>query len=157
MKIQFTIHGEPFGKLNMQPRMIHGHAIAFSPKKNSEYMERIISILNNIPEVANHVGVIFEKNTPVYITIVAYYKVPDSHYKFYKKTKEWKYDKEGSDMLAGLIKPTKKPDLDNISKVICDAISHQGGIWHDDSQITSEMLSKHYSDKPRVEVCIEEG
>ena len=53
--------------------------------------------------------------------------------------------------------PTKKPDLDNISKVICDAISHQGGIWHDDSQITSEMLSKHYSDKPRVEVCIEEG
>ena len=157
MKIQFTIHGEPFGKLNMQPRMIHGHAIAFNPKKNSEYMERIISILNNIPEVANHVGVIFEKNTPVYITIVAYYKVPDSHYKYYKKTKEWKYDKEGNDMLAGLIKPTKKPDLDNISKVICDAISHQGGIWHDDSQITSEMLSKYYSDKPRVEVCIEEG
>ena len=157
MKIQFTIHGEPFGKLNMQPRMIHGHAIAFNPKKNSEYMERIISILNNIPEVANHVGVIFEKNIPVYITIVAYYKVPDSHYKYYKKTKEWKYDKEGNDMLKGLIKPTKKPDLDNISKVICDAISHQGGIWHDDSQITSEMLSKHYSDKPRVEVCIEEG
>ena len=60
-------------------------------------------------------------------------------------------------MLKGLIKPTKKPDLDNISKVICDAISHQGGIWHDDSQIASEMLSKYYSDKPRVEVCIEEG
>ena len=157
MKIQFTIHGKPFGKLNMQPRMIHGHAIAFNPKKNSEYMERIISILNNIPEVANHAGVIFEKNVPVYITIVAYYKVPDTHYKYYKKTKEWKYDKEGNDMLAGLIKPTKKPDLDNISKVICDAISHQGGIWHDDSQITSEMLSKHYSDKHRVEVCIEEG
>ena len=157
MKIQFTIHGEPFGKLNMQPRMIHGHAIAFNPKKNSEYMERIISILNNIPEVASHTGEKKKKNTPVYITIVAYYKVPDSHYKYYKKTKEWKYDKEGNDMLAGLIKPTKKPDLDNISKVICDAISHQGGIWHDDSQITSEMLSKHYSDKPRVEVCIEEG
>lgn len=157
MKIQFIIPGEPFGKLNMQPRLVNGRPQAYSPKKNNMYMDRIISILNNIPEVTSANGLIFEKGVPVRITIVAYFKIPDSHYKYYKKTKEWKYDKEGNEMLAGLIKPTKKPDLDNISKVICDAISHQGGIWHDDSQITSEMLSKYYSDKPRVEVCIEEG
>ena len=57
-------------------------------------------------------------------------------------------------MLKGKIRPTKKPDLDNISKVICDGISHQGRIWYDDSQVVSECIVKHYSRQPRVEVVI---
>jgi len=45
-----------------------------------------------------------------------------------------------------------KPDLDNIMKVVCDALNQIA--YRDDSQIVSAYLAKMYSDTPRVEVEI---
>lgn len=153
--VKFTIPGEPFGKLNLRPMVMGGHARAYSPKENNMYMDRIIGILNQ--NLIFEKGVyFFPKGTPVSVMITAYFKIPDGHYKYYKREKISRYDQEGQDMLAGKIRPTKKPDLDNISKVICDAISHQGNIWYDDSQVSMELLMKYYDTNPRVEVTIEE-
>ena len=60
--------------------------------------------------------------------------------------------KKRQQMLAGLIRPTKKPDLDNVIKSILDALNKVA--YHDDTQIVSLSVEKFYSDSPRVEVAI---
>ena len=50
--------------------------------------------------------------------------------------------------------PTIKPDIDNVFKIIADALS--GLAFVDDKQIVESDLSKHYADRPMVEVVIKE-
>ena len=52
----------------------------------------------------------------------------------------------------GSIRPMTKPDIDNVLKAIFDSLN--GIVYHDDSQIVEVTSSKHYSDKPRVEVLL---
>jgi len=54
-------------------------------------------------------------------------------------------------MLEGEIKHTKRPDFDNMIKII-DALN--GIFWIDDSQIYSMQFRKSYSDIPRTELEI---
>ena len=53
---------------------------------------------------------------------------------------------------SGELRPTKKPDLDNLIKGIKDGCNKI--IWHDDSQILDMTLRKFYSEQPRAEVMI---
>lgn len=55
---------------------------------------------------------------------------------------------------GGLIRPTKKPDIDNITKAILDALNKVA--YKDDSAIVRFSIEKYYSDSPRVEVTIGE-
>ncbi len=55
-------------------------------------------------------------------------------------------------MLNGIIRPTKRPDFDNIGKIICDSLNMIA--YHDDSAIVDGRVRKFYSDVPRVEVII---
>ncbi len=55
-------------------------------------------------------------------------------------------------MIAGDIAPTKKPDFDNIQKIICDALN--GVAYYDDSQIVKADIEKVYRTTPRVEVTV---
>ena len=73
--------------------------------------------------------------------IKAYYSVPKSDS---KKKREKK--------LAGEIRPTKKPDMDNVIKIIADALNNVA--YHDDTQIVDCQVRKFYSENPRVEVTI---
>ncbi|MGE6602614.1 reverse transcriptase domain-containing protein [Lysinibacillus fusiformis] len=54
---------------------------------------------------------------------------------------------------SGELRPTKKPDLDNLIKGIKDGCNKI--IWHDDSQIVDMTVRKFYSEQPRAEVTIE--
>lgn len=60
------------------------------------------------------------------------------------------YEKVLSEL--GFIRPTSKPDWDNLAKTYCDMI--QDIILYDDSLIVEGSLSKFYSIKPRIEVEI---
>ncbi|MFJ5766502.1 RusA family crossover junction endodeoxyribonuclease [Lysinibacillus sp. NPDC093210] len=53
----------------------------------------------------------------------------------------------------GELRPTTKPDIDNLAKVIKDCLSKD--IWYDGSQVMELFVRKWYSDIPRVEVTIE--
>jgi Holliday junction resolvase RusA-like endonuclease len=50
--------------------------------------------------------------------------------------------------------PTKKPDIDNIIKILTDSLN--GLAYDDDSQIVMVLAQKSYSEEPRVELTIRE-
>jgi Holliday junction resolvase RusA-like endonuclease len=57
--------------------------------------------------------------------------------------------------LAGEIRPTSKPDIDNVVKAIFDGLN--GVAWRDDVQVVSLTVRKHYSATPRVDVHLSEA
>ena len=46
----------------------------------------------------------------------------------------------------------KRPDVDNLLKLVCDALN--GVAWKDDSDIASTFAVKGYSEVPRTEIEI---
>ncbi len=74
--------------------------------------------------------------------IKAYYSIPVSVSK-----------KRQQAMAAGEIRPVKKPDADNIIKVVADALNQVA--YRDDADIVTVSLVKFYSRQPRIEVEIE--
>ena len=72
-------------------------------------------------------------------TIIAYFAVPKS----YSKTKRL-------DCVLNNLRPTKKPDADNIAKIILDSLN--GIAYDDDSQIVELTVIKNWTDEQeRVE------
>lgn len=55
-------------------------------------------------------------------------------------------------MLKGQIKPTRKPDADNVVKAVKDGCN--GVVWHDDVQITGLWVRKVYATTPGVDVSV---
>ncbi len=54
----------------------------------------------------------------------------------------------------GRIYHTTRPDGDNIMKTAKDAMN--GIVWIDDAQVVQATVSKHYGDKPFVEIVVRE-
>ena len=57
-------------------------------------------------------------------------------------------------MLKNDISPIKKPDIDNIAKIILDALNKLA--FQDDSQIIKLNIEKAYAEEPKVYIKIEE-
>lgn len=76
------------------------------------------------------------------LTIDVYRKIPKS---FSKKRHQL--------ALNGELRPTTKPDIDNLAKGIKDGLSKV--LWHDDSQVIELVARKWYSDNPRAVVTVE--
>ena len=55
-------------------------------------------------------------------------------------------------MILGIIRPIKKPDMDNVIKVIADSLNQIA--YRDDTQIVDCQCRKFYSEQPRVEIKI---
>lgn len=146
--IILTIEGEPFGKLNLQPTIIGGRLTVYQPKKNENYINQVIAAISKFVKDNNVEPLLYPKGTPVKVSIDAFFGIPKQCFR-----KNGLNDK-GQKMHQQSILPTKKPDCDNISKIICDGITHSAMIWHDDSQVCELEVHKWYSVYPRVEVCI---
>ena len=61
--------------------------------------------------------------------------------------------KKTADAMIGRIRPTTKPDVDNIMKAICDAMNEI--VYVDDKQVCDVWISKHYTAIPEVRVIVE--
>jgi len=61
--------------------------------------------------------------------------------------------KKRADALAGRVRPTGKPDVDNTVKLACDALNKI--VWHDDSQITNLTVSKLYAEQAQAVLTVE--
>lgn len=79
---------------------------------------------------------------PLSLRVAAFLPLPTS------KPQKWK---RGA--LAGEIRPTATPDLDNLIKQIKDCLT-QMGVWGDDKQVVDYLpgTGKWYSDRPRWEI-----
>ena len=126
--IKFTVLGEPVAK--GRPRITR--CGAYTPPKTVNY-ENLIKLSFQGEKLTGQLK----------MTVVAYFAIPNSISK-----------KKRLQMVSGEIRPTKKPDGDNVLKIICDALNTIA--YDDDKQVVDMAISKFYSDEPRVEVEIEE-
>ena len=81
--------------------------------------------------------------SPVSVYLYARIPVPASYSK-----------KKREACISGDIRPTKKPDIDNIAKSFLDAMN--GIVYKDDIQVISLHITKVYSSGPGVDVLIRE-
>ena len=131
MKVSFTIEGEPVGK--GRPR--HGKYKTYTPAKTK-------SVENNIAYFYKvNVGYYFEGYVKLNINL--YYSIAKSDS---KKKKLMKLNNE--------LRPNKKPDIDNVVKLVADALNEVA--YKDDTQIIELRCRKFYSDIPRMEITIED-
>lgn len=132
---EFEIPGKIVGK--GRPRINTNTARAYTPAKTKDYEE----LVKQYFVIKYHSRKLLEGRLKV--TIIAYFGVP-------KNTS--KKDKE--QMLLNNISPTKKPDIDNIIKIILDALNQMA--FKDDNQITKIEVEKKYGEEEKVYVKIEE-
>lgn len=132
---EFDMLGDIVGKA--RPRMNTRTGKAYTPTKtkNYEFFLRQ-SFINKYPN--------FETiESRVKVTMIAYYDIPKSTSK-----------KQAAEMLAGNISPTKKPDIDNVIKIILDAMNKFA--FKDDTQVTKLEIEKIYANEPKIYLKIEE-
>ena len=148
----FGILGDPQGKA--RPRFARrGELVStYTPQATQKYEELIRYCALKVRQKN---GITKPISADISLNIKAYFKIP-KHYS--KKRKER--------CLNGDERPSKKPDSDNIAKIILDGLNpkmkvdhvrHKAvcvheGLYRDDKQVVSLKVDKYYSDKPRVEI-----
>ena len=135
MIYEFEVPGKITGK--GRPRGNTQTAISYTPARTKDYEELIKQYF-----IIKHRG-IKPLEGRIAITIKAYFDIPKSTSK-----------KEKEEILKGNISPTKKPDIDNIAKIILDALNKLA--FKDDNQITKLNIEKIYSEQERIYVKIEQ-
>lgn len=138
-RIQFVVPGPPQGKA--RPRVVrakNGMSMTYTPDKTVAYEELV-----RLRYKAAAQEFRFADNAQLAMQITAFYPVPKS-----------KSKRAQADMIAGVIRPTKKPDCDNVIKIICDALNELA--YKDDAQIVVTQMSKYYGEVPRTIVKIME-
>lgn len=128
-----VIPGEPQGK--DRPRFSKiGHA--YTTKRTADY-ERLIRRTYREQYPSDSASA----EEPVIVEILACFSVPRGESRKKRIAK-----------LSGDILPTKKPDCDNIAKVICDALN--GLAYADDKQIVRCTVAKQYEEDAHVLVHV---
>jgi Holliday junction resolvase RusA-like endonuclease len=136
MMTQFTVLGAPRGKERPRAAKLRDRTVVYTPKKTRDYEREIATAY-----LTQCRGMF---SGAVSVTICAYFQIPKSTSR-----------KRVLEMIVDEIKPTKKPDADNIAKAVCDALN--GIAYKDDSQVVDLTVRKHYSKFPRVQVFISEA
>lgn len=127
--------GEPRGK--GRPRFTKtGHP--YTDSETRAYEKKIVAWYRK-----NFGGYKWPDAAVLEIGIVAYYPIPKS------ATKASRASMQSMEM-----KPTKKPDIDNVIKAVLDALN--GIAYKDDSRVVRVEARKEYSDSPRLEIRIKD-
>ena len=137
MQIEFEILGKVKAKQSFR---ISKEGVKYTPADIKSYANWVrLSFMQKYPK---HLpSIFFDK--PLMVEIDVDVTIPKS---FSKTKKEL--------AAAGIIRPTVKPDCDNISKNICDAMN--GIVFPDDKQVVSLTVRKWYSETEKVTVKVSE-
>lgn len=130
--IRITLAGAPMGKQRVRFSRATGRA--FTPERTVNYESRLAAAGQDAMKGAPPM------DGPLAVDMKVYMAIAES------KPKRWK-----AAALAGVERPTKKPDLDNFAKML-DALNLI--VWIDDSQIVQLQTAKFYSDAPRLEIAV---
>lgn len=131
MRVELTIPGEPQGKARAKIfRNKNGAAHGVTPDSTVLYENLIKLTYGKRPLLDGPIG----------MELTAFYRVPKSASKANKVL-----------MTSGALRPCKKPDTDNIIKVVSDALN--GHAYRDDAQVVEVTAVKLYCPEG-VEPCV---
>lgn len=136
MILHFHVPGQPVGKGRPRIGKVGNHARMFTPEKTVNY-EGLVALA---AQQAMAGAALLEGACEVKLRIDC--QIPTS----------WSQKKQRA-AAAGAIRPTTKPDADNVIKAIFDAMN--GVVWKDDVQAVELAVSKRYSEVPGVAVRVE--
>ena len=123
--MDFIVDGKPQGK--QRPRFSRISKTVYTPTKTAKYEKQIA-------EAYTESG---GKCTPadcyVSVSVSAFFPVPKSYSK-----------KKREDCLERILRPDKKPDMDNILKVVLDALNKVA--YEDDKQVVELIGRKYYTE-----------
>ena len=138
--MKIIIYGEPVAQGRPRFTMRNGYPQAIDPANSREYKEKVKLYAIHAMKQESY-------TTPegaILVDIVFHMSIPQSWPK-----------KKRTEAAQGLIRPTSKPDIDNLFKCLTDAL--KGLAWKDDSQITDVHMKERYTDTmPRTEITITE-
>ena len=136
MIIELTVPGEPQGKQRPRAKRMGRFTGIYTPEKTVNYETYIKELfVTKYPDFMPMVG-------PLIIQFTAFVSIPSST-----------SQKKRALMLDGHIIPEKTPDIDNILKIIMDAL--ESVAYKRDSQIAVAVAVKLYSERPRLELKID--
>lgn len=135
-RLEFTVPGQPVAKGRARSFVLNGSVRHHTPEKTVRYESTVALMASAAMQGAPLI------DGPLAVQIGAFFLIPAS----------WS-QKKRTQAMCGNIRPTGRPDLDNIAKAICDACN--GVVWRDDSAVVTLSMHKWYSDAPRVQVVVE--
>lgn len=141
VRIAFTVLGTPQGKGRARSRIVSltgktAFVSHYTPAKTREYEDGIAWAAKAAMRGRQPL------DEPLRLGIVIRCPIPASWSK--KDTRE---------ALANTIRPTGKPDADNVYKTVADAMN--GIVFRDDSLIVEAAIAKFYSQTPGISVSVE--
>jgi Holliday junction resolvase RusA-like endonuclease len=142
MQIDFFVKGRPQGKA--RPRVTRYGTYTPQTTKDYEQKVRVAFWQSNNSTKRTTPTPAFAADVCVSAEIVAYYEIP----------KSWSKKKRAA-AIEGRLRPTVKPDTDNIAKIILDSLN--GLAYHDDKQVVRCSVSKWYGDVAGVSVKVKEA
>lgn len=131
MEVVFEVPGEPRGK--GRPRFTKtGHP--YTDSETRAYEDKIVAYYRK------QIGAFrWPDSAFVSVHVTAYYPIPKSATKAVTAA-----------MREGAMPPSRKPDIDNVLKIVLDALN--GVAYKDDSRVVCVEAQKIYSDTPRLEI-----
>lgn len=136
MMITFTVEGKPFGK--QRPQHSGKSGTTYTPNKTRQIEQLFAAAYRS-----KYKGFYFSSGSFLSLTVKAYMPIPKSKSKAIRE-----------EMRNGTIRPTVKPDWDNIGKLVADALNKVA--YDDDKSIVEAVVEKFYSDNPRTVVILHE-
>ena len=122
--MEFIVEGEPQGKA--RPRFSRKSGTVYTPAKTAKYEKEIRQAYIAVG------GKLIPEGSYAVVTVDAYFKIPKSY------TKRKRLDCE-----QNINRPDKKPDIDNVLKVVLDALNKVA--YEDDKQVIEVICRKWYS------------
>lgn len=123
--MDFIVDGKPQGK--QRPRFSRISKTVYTPNKTAKYEKQIAKAYTDSG------GKCIPADCYVSVNVSAFFPVPKSYSK-----------KKREDCLERKLRPDKKPDMDNILKVVLDALNEVA--YEDDKQVVELIGRKYYTE-----------
>jgi len=131
-ELSFFIPGKPVGK--GRPRF--GRGFAYTPKKTVDQEKTVKQLAQEAMKAGDHSLI----GTSVAVHLIARWPIPESWPKWKRQLAR------DQDLFPG------KPDLDNVCKLVLDAMN--GTVYKDDDQVILLSIIKAYAEEPGIWVFV---